>query len=246
MLTRSNFESPPTENIPKLTKYKASVDYVAPLTYQNSLENHDNCFLGISLENHNFREAKLEAMLIWISKRFKKCTILIGDSIHRLTLESTTQLTPENALSEAIKMGKEFIIKNQSLFDKYSPLTHFTLLTCEEVQTWESYLEHHEQLQQLFHQNSDFRTSIESFGKTYHQKKSAELMQEEWERRMSFSSRYFLEEFAIFACLKRQGNPIIVYPGSLNTLVEIVNGSHPKASDDLKQLIIVSLMIRGK
>jgi hypothetical protein len=60
------------------------------------------------------------------------------------------------------------------------------------------------------------------------------------------SSEYFLEEFAIFACLKRQGLPVMVYPGSFSTLSEIARGEHPGAPEELRDLIVVSLHLKGR
>lgn len=233
-------------NIPSPTKYKAKIDYVSPVVNRDLFESHDHCFLGISLENSNFREEKLEAMLIWISRRFQNCTVLIGDSIHRLTLESIGKIHPDEALFKAINIGKKFVKKNQYLFDKYSRFTNFNLLTCQEVQTWEDYLAHYESLHQLFHKNINFRLSVESFGKSYHQKKVGSLPPDELDKKIHISSRYFLEEFAIFSCLKNRGINVMVYPGSFSTLSEISDGLHHDAPDELKSLTVVSLHLKGR
>jgi hypothetical protein len=60
------------------------------------------------------------------------------------------------------------------------------------------------------------------------------------------SSRYFLEEFAIFACLQQQGIPVMVYPGSFSTLSEIARGEHPGAPKELQSLVVVSLHLKGR
>nr|VFK08480.1 MAG: hypothetical protein BECKLPF1236A_GA0070988_1001725 [Candidatus Kentron sp. LPFa]VFK24714.1 MAG: hypothetical protein BECKLPF1236C_GA0070990_1001526 [Candidatus Kentron sp. LPFa] len=57
---------------------------------------------------------------------------------------------------------------------------------------------------------------------------------------------YFLEEFAVFACLQQQGLPVFVYPGSFSTLSEIAGGLHPGAPRELQDLIVVSLRLKGR
>ena len=65
-------------------------------------------------------------------------------------------------------------------------------------------------------------------------------------RQVGCSADYFLEEFAIFACLQQQGHSVMVYPGSFSTLSEIAQGLHPRAPDELKALTIVSLCVKGR
>ncbi|WP_328546229.1 hypothetical protein [Streptomyces platensis] len=60
------------------------------------------------------------------------------------------------------------------------------------------------------------------------------------------SGPYFLEEFAIFCCLKDSGLPVMLYPGSFGTLSEIAAGEHEGAPKQLRDLIVVSLRLRGR
>nr|VFK65761.1 MAG: hypothetical protein BECKUNK1418G_GA0071005_106921 [Candidatus Kentron sp. UNK]VFK71559.1 MAG: hypothetical protein BECKUNK1418H_GA0071006_107121 [Candidatus Kentron sp. UNK] len=57
---------------------------------------------------------------------------------------------------------------------------------------------------------------------------------------------YFLEEFAVFACLQQQGLPVVIYPGSLGTLAEIAAGAHPGALRELRDFIVVSLRLKRR
>ena len=79
----------------------------------------------------------------------------------------------------------------------------------------------------------------------YHGKRSIHASSEEFERCIAQSSQYFLEEFAVFACLQRRGTKVMVYPGSFSTLAEIANGDHAAAPHELKDLTVVSLCLRG-
>ncbi|MEU8727561.1 hypothetical protein [Streptomyces antimycoticus] len=77
----------------------------------------------------------------------------------------------------------------------------------------------------FFDEDEAFRSSVESFGHAYHRKRADGIGEAEWEKRIRMSNDYFLEEFAIFACLKEQGLPVMVYPGSFSTLSEIARAS---------------------
>lgn len=228
------------------TRYKAEIASVSPTTSRTTFEQHDTCFLGVSLENSNFTTAKLTSMVKWISRRFAHCTVLIGDSIHRLTLESTRGMAPEEARNRALELGRQFMENERKVFDEYGDATDFTFLNCSDVQSSRECTEFHDELRTFFAKDDVFRSSVESFGRAYHRKHSCGISEAEWENRIRMSSEYFLEEFAIFACLKQRGLPVMVYPGSFSTLSEIARGEHPGAPEELRDLIVVSLHLKGR
>ena len=57
-------------------RYKTEIASVSPVSARGTFEEHDACFLGISLENSNFAPKKLSSMVTWISRRFERCTVL--------------------------------------------------------------------------------------------------------------------------------------------------------------------------
>lgn len=227
-------------------RYKTEVASVSPESSRNTFEQYDTCFLGVSLENSNFTTMKLASMAKWVSRRFAKCVVLVGDSIHRITLESTRGMEPREAREHAVELGRHFERTSHEVFDEYRESTHFTTLTCGEVQTWDEYAEFHNKLRAFFDENESFRSSVASFGRAYHGKRAQGINREELERRIRMSSDYFLEEFAIFACLRLRGLPVMVYPGSFSTLSEIAKGLHPGAPEELRELIVVSLHLKGR
>ncbi|MEU7167199.1 tRNA-dependent cyclodipeptide synthase [Streptomyces morookaense] len=228
------------------TRYKAEIGFVSPRSSRDTFEQHDTCFLGVSLENSNFTLPKFTSMVKWISRRFARCTVLVGDSIHRITLESTRAMAPDEARATALHLGRQFMADARQVFDDYRHSTDFTCLTCSEVQTWETCADFQDRLHKFFADDDTFRSSVESFGRSYHAKRSAGLTEAELERRIRMSSDYFLEEFAVFACLQQLGLPVMVYPGSFSTLTEIAAGLHPDAPQELRDLIVVSLHLKGR
>jgi tRNA-dependent cyclodipeptide synthase len=227
-------------------RYKAKIDTVSPQRARDSFEQHESCFLGISLENSNFVRPKLIGILEWIARRFPRCTVLVGDSIHRITLETTRGLSPDAALAEALRLGRSFLEEEQPVFDGFAAQTQFAFTTCSELQSWPCFAHHHRSLIELYGRNDRFRSSVESFGRQYHDKHSAALSGAERAWRIQRSSAYFLEEFAMFASLKQRGVPVMVYPGSFSTLAEIASGDHPEAPEELRELVVVSLHLRGR
>ncbi|MFJ5138847.1 tRNA-dependent cyclodipeptide synthase [Streptomyces sp. NPDC088707] len=228
------------------TGYRATVESVSPSAHRDTADQHEACFLGVSLDNSSFSPARFDAMLTWVSRRYSRCTVLIGDSIHRLTLASTRGMDPDRALAHALDLGRQFIHDRQPALDAHRAQTEFTFVTCGEVQETVEYAEFHHALRTLFAKDDDFRASVEAFGRAYHAKRSATVDDAELRRRVDTSSAYFLEEFAVFCCLTRRDLPVMVYPGQFSTLAEIAAGHHPQAPDELRDLTLVSLRVRGR
>ena len=227
-------------------KYKAKVASVSPLEMRNTFEHADRCFLGVSLENSHFHPPKLAGILEWISRRFARCTVLVGDSIHRLTLQSVRNLQPSVAMVAALELGEVFVRNSRPVFERFGAATRFHFLTCHGVQAQADYQHFHDRLRHLYRTDARFNQSVRRFAEHYLRKKLDGLAPAEWARQVGFSADYFLEEFAIFACLQQQGHSVMVYPGSFSTLSEIAQGLHPQAPEELKALTIVSLCVKGR
>lgn len=229
-----------------LSRYKAKVASVSPVHRRFDFESDPRCFLGVSLQNSNFDGGKLRGILEWISRRFAECTVLVGDSIHRITLESAGPVDAGEAYRTALGLGRDFVEIQAPLFEEFAGTTRFEFVTCDGIQKTENYHRHHRQLKAYFDRDVEFRLSVEAFGRDYHIKKNELLSPEELERKVRRSSEYFLEEFAVFACLEERGLRTMIYPGSFSTLSEIAAGEHAEAPEALKTLTVVSLYLKGR
>ncbi|WP_372424372.1 tRNA-dependent cyclodipeptide synthase [Salinarimonas chemoclinalis] len=228
------------------SRYKAKIASVSPPAMRTQFETEDACFLGVSLENAHFTRPKLEAMLEWVAKRFRRCTLLVGDSIHRITLESTRGYGPQTALREALALGDRFITHNDDLVGAFRNRILFRYETCSAVQRSADYARYHAELRTQFASDEAFRLSVQSFAQRYHRRTWDVVDEETRARRLERSCDYFLEEFAVFACLRRRGLGVMVYPGAFSTLEEIARGRHPDTCPELRGLTIVSLQIKRR
>lgn len=236
--------SPPGEISSR--RYRAKVDFVSPQSRRNTFELEYECFLGVSLENRNFEPVRFHSLLEWVSHRFSKCKILVGDSIHRLTLESCSGMSAHEAHDRALRLGRDFMEENRDIIAGYQSLTRFEFITCREIQQTPEYSAHHRAITDYFHCSPTFRESVESFGLRYHRNRWDMLSEGERAYRLNNSSIYFIEEFAIFACLVNQGITVMIYPGSFSTLAEIADNKFPGVSKELESLCVVSLHFKKR
>lgn len=227
-------------------KYRVEIAEVIPQVARHELDRYENCFLGISLESEKFSMSKLVGMTDWISKHFKKCTVLIGDSIHRITLQINENLTEKQALNKALVLGREYVDNASYVFDNYTENCLFNVILCSEIQKSEDYFKYYEQLQNLIRQDEKFANSVKSSVKEF-VLRHFEQNNANFDIYIKLSSKYLLEELAIFTCLIKYDLSIIIYSGSLlKILEEIAEGHYPGVSDSLKKIVHVSLHLKGR
>ncbi|MBP2168676.1 tRNA-dependent cyclodipeptide synthase [Erwinia toletana] len=232
------------------TRYRATTAQVFPAHLRESIvagcASEHICFLGVSLENKNFENNRFSAMLEWIAKRFSACKILIGDSIHRITLEATKGMPADEALEYGLRLGRLFIEENTHLIESFRHKLTCEFITCSEIQRCKDYNKIRLEIDNYFTRSSEFRASVELFGRKYHEKNWQGLHSAELSKRIRRSAEYFLEEFAIFACLAREGIDVMIYPGTFSSLADIAEGKFRGVSKDLEQLKFVSLRLKGR
>ncbi|MBU2898094.1 tRNA-dependent cyclodipeptide synthase [Vibrio hepatarius] len=234
------------ENLTKRKRYRTEVSRVYPSDKRSSFHELESCFLGISLSNHHFTPLKLEAVLKWISKRFDSCTLLVGDSIHRLNLiHLSSSLTEQACLDQALDMGRQYIEQAQVIIDRLNLPTTFQFIRCSEIQTTDLYMSYYQSLQALYSEELSFKNSVISSAIQFQKIAPVAITKIEDTPQVQNSIQYFLEEFAIFACLFDQKLPVMLYPGAFTILDEVVDGQHPQAPSALRDLIIVSLRFKG-
>lgn len=231
-------------------RYRAKTAYVSPPHQRETVTlgagYHKTCFLGVSLENRNFQPNRFRALLEWTANRFSKCKILIGDSIHRITLESTQGLSQTSARYHALRIGREFMQENKELLISFRHKMQCEYITCSEIQYSDDYVNFQTAIEEYFISSPKFRVSVESFGRKYHNREWENLSVPERNQRLRRSSEYFLEEFSIFACLVKQGINVMVYPGTFSSLAEIADGKFPGMLPELEALTVVSLMLKRR
>lgn len=226
-------------------RYRAQVKDVVPKSARKELKSCKHCFLGVSLENENFSTAKLIAITDWISQNFQKCTVIIADSVHRITLQINQGLKENQALNKALLLGREYIDKESIVFERHADTCPFDFVFCSEIQKSEDYFKYYEKLQHLRNKDEKFANSIKSWARKY-VLRHLEQNSEHFERYVEMSCAYLLEELAILACLAQNSLSIIVYPGSSCISGEIAEGHHPGIPGCLQKIIRVSLRLRRR
>jgi len=200
---------------------------------------HCNCVLGLSLNNEQFSLPKLQSMAAWIDQRFRKCRILVGDTIYRLTLQIKEHLDEGRSLEKARQIGSATIEQIRHIFDS-AVGCQFEIIRCSDIITSSEYSIYYEQLDALVAGDIHFEQSVRNFGLHFLRRNGQATP---GPVSLSQSRKYLLEEMAIMCCEYRHGFSVFVYPGSMTTFAEISEGLHPNAPSELKNITMIQLKI---
>lgn len=228
-------------------RYKASLSKLAPVGYD--LKSARRCMLGISLGTHNLEGARLEACLEWISAEYEECAVVIGDQVYRLTLELLHQLPPAEALAQALAAGRAFEAAYAPLFRQYAHACKFHFLPLSEIAADASFPAHLAALENLYAQSPAFQASVEGFAQAYlgrGEKLEGAGQQSAETPEAVMCRRYLIEESALFACLRERDWPVLVYPGSIDSIVDLCSGRFGGAPEPLTRLAFVALDVKRK
>ncbi len=222
--------------------FKASPNHIVPKVGVEELKKKGRCILGYSMENEKFEPQRFKAIVDWINTRFQECIVLIGDTIHRNTLMINRGLTPDEALAESKRMADEIMQREELVLNSLKGGCTFRFMPGSYAQQSVGYLMVEQTLWNLFYQDDTFNHSINKFASTFLSRRN----QNDAQLRL-LSCTYLIEELAIVTMLIRDGWDIFVYPGSLDPFVEITQGLHPHAPEELKKLrnVVLGLKKRG-
>lgn len=231
------------------SRYKAEVRDFTPATERENLEQFTSCFVGISLENPNFIGNKLDSMIHWISKRFPHCVFLLGDQVHRLTLQIRKGLDDENSIHHALGLGDYYLRTHQHFFKHSLTGENLPIIRGSDIYQQAKVVNYREQLKTLFDTNNIFRSAVEHFAQAFI------LRGEEMDandaacgNHINWSCHYVLEELAETCYMISQGHRVLVYPGSLAIFQQIADDGFENMPAELNELVNISLRLkrRGK
>ena len=228
--------------------YKVNLAKVFPARLRGSLSDYSSCVLIVSLGSKNFVDGKrLEACIQWIGGRFQVCAIFVCDSIYRLTVEIGCGLKGREAWLEALQVGREFVEKNRSRFERYDWNCRFEYKFASEIAKRSDFEIYYGKFQELHRNNKSFQSTIDTFARTYLDRGDREGTEcsDDFEQKQ-LAIAYLLEESALFACLAQEGWPVFVYPGSLKAFEEISEGLHPEVPTPLQQIIWASVRLKKR
>jgi tRNA-dependent cyclodipeptide synthase len=232
--------------------YKAKVASLGPASLRGSLRQIDRCVLGVSLGGSNaamFQGAKLEASVRWIAARARRCRVLIGDSMGRISLQVRHGMDPETAQRVAHELGRCYARKAEKMVSHYSGAdVAFELCYSSEYASHPCFGAYHDHVRALYRTDVPLRRLVDAFADDYLTRTARRVAtvrrwSDHWR---TLGREYLLEEMALVACLVADGWPMMVYPGAIDSFVAIAEGRHPALPAPLQALQFVALHLKKR
>jgi tRNA-dependent cyclodipeptide synthase len=174
----------------------------------------------------------------------------VGDSLGRISLEVREGLAPAVAAREARVLGKRYAAETEAVFQRSTTSeVRFEFRYGTEYADHRSFRSYLHDVHTLYEQDNAFRALVHSFGGDYQARTARSLdnrevvLNERWQR---LAHDYLLEEIALFACLAEDGWPVLVYPGSIDSIIEVAEGRYPSLPAPLRALQFIALWLDAK
>ncbi len=197
---------------------------------------HHTVRLEISVGQSYHEGSKLEAALQWAHKNFENVYILLGDSIQHYNLMFELGLSKDEAFTQAIKAGDEWLARHAAALNNFKP----TITRWGDWKAAPSYFSVKRSIDKLYEQNHEFSEAVRDafIGKFVRN----DYPEERFDLFQQLSVEYLLEETAIFAVAYEQLGGISAYPGTyLEMLSMFVNQDVEGAPPGLKRAKCVRL-----
>ncbi|SHO55992.1 tRNA-dependent cyclodipeptide synthase [Vibrio quintilis] len=225
-------------------QYKGEIQRVSPKMKRDFLKTRPKCFVGVSLSNPCFSGAKFEGLIRFIAARYNECTFLLGDHIHRLTLQITQGFGDTQAKEIALNMGQIYIQQHRHLWEKFYQDTTFNFIKGSDVYDDQRVTDYFIRIQATYNNYPDFTQAVNGFARTFI---SRALNDDELtEKAIALSSQYVLEELAETCLMVNEGHQVLVYPGSLAIFEKIADGNFSMLPQELGTLINVSVRLKKR
>ncbi len=183
----------------------------------NSQDN-SHCVVPISVGQKYHEDKRMESTLDLINRSFKKCTILVCDTLQRYShFSMINDKTFEEVTEYSLKAGDEWIKRNQPYIDK------LTIPTV--VERWDMWLDHKEfnnykhQINSLYLTDDDFKRVLDGAVLKYVERLFIRDNNADLEKAKEMSMQYLKEESAIFFLATKTNNfNYFIYPTIIDLL----------------------------
>jgi len=216
-----------------------------PKIQPEQLTSYTRCYMGISLDNPDFYGTSLEALLLWVTKNYQQCLVIIGDFLRRYNEQIFVCESGNSAEKASLAEGQTYLEQTRQIFSKYSEPS-IKIVRWKECLDSVEYKQAKQILDRLYNSDQAFKASVQkdSFSFINRQKRKKQILAVSIEQAIEISSAYLIEEIAVFSSLADLGWNIEIYPGpELGVLVDIAKGNFSNIPEGLKKRINVELQI---
>ncbi|CEG58333.1 hypothetical protein [Legionella fallonii] len=174
------------------------------------------CLMPISVGQTIHEGAKFAAVIKLINSSFKKCTILVDDSVQRHTLGIINGASPDELYQLAVAEGEAWLKRNEIAYNQLT--IPFDLMRWDDWYNSPNYINSHLRVQKEYDSNDDFRHALQANIDDFLTRYLSRFNQGDidHERAFSLCLDYLIEECAVMCLWTEQAYDFEVYPSGRN------------------------------
>lgn len=226
---------------------RIEIQKICPAITKNDLRlTNENAILGISIRHPASIGNKALAIFNFLHKNYlTEINLFIGDSLYRYTAMIKLGCSEEEGRKLGEQEGED--LKNSYL--AYIAENNFTyklnFFYTSQLEKDENFMPICEELWNLFECNSRFRDSVLSFSDTYLSRMFDDQESDpvSARERTKNACKYLIEELAMLGILNQRGINKFLYPGTIQTIYDIITMDFPFVSELFRDYFFISLRI---
>ncbi len=230
-----------------MRKYYAVANRILPVNLTIDEINNQNAYCGLSLSNPNYYGKRLEAILKYLIKQFKKSILITSGYLYRYNYMLAGH-DEKQSINLAIKEEKEYIdnqlMKYKSLIDD----KRINLTTWFDYIGTDAFNQSLREINHFYNNNEIFSEKISYIASNYvDAKRSSQTIRVPTIDAINISKNFLLEEIVIFNIMLKRGYRVEIYPGVIMPVLDdIINGEFSDAPPQLKERISIELKVKKK
>jgi len=182
--------------------------------------------LLISIGKFYHEGEKSWAMMNFIDKNFKKCNIMVNDSLqrHTIMLEECGNLSIEEAYNRSIKAGQEWVERNYKFIESLS--IPYTLYYWDPWLEDKDYIQYRAKINSMWEKDLEFKKNMDITINEFLRRNKEKTEITGLDRAYNICLEYLLEECAVIMGVWQKCNyDFILYPGKI---IDIMNYTYSK------------------
>lgn len=233
------------EPISTKNRNKVSIQKICPPIPKNELVITNNTILGISIGSPASSGNKALAIFKYLhSLGINTIHCFLGDHLYRFTAMIKYDCSEGEGKLIGIKNARGLREEYAMLLSQLSNPPQLHYLQTTDIEADKNFDEIYATLFTLFSTNEQFKNTVLSFSNFYFDRLTLNNKEEkDLISTLDCASRYLLEELTIFAILKKRGLNILIYPGVIQTIYDIITMEHPYLKELFEDYIFISLRI---
>jgi len=171
-----------------------------------------SALVGLSLKNRMANRRCLEELIPWVKERAVRVLVVVGDFPHRHNLMALRGLSANEALTKAMRDGRQTLRAARSVASATCPGGGVTVCSASELIETASCRTILRALETYYEKGGDFVLDVLSSAMRY-ARRVGDPARFEMDEAIPRLKQYLLEEIAMFLHLSSTGFDVEVYPG---------------------------------